>query len=65
MAELVKKLKIKTSAGVVEECNLYTTTEESGQNNLKLTVDDISAFVVLGGLGKCVKWQNTKRWGNL
>lgn len=48
MAELVKKLKIKTSAGVVEECNLYTTTEESGQNNLKLTVDDISAFVVLG-----------------
>lgn len=37
MAILAKKLKIKASAGVVEECNLYTTTEESGQNNLKLT----------------------------
>lgn len=49
MAILAKKLKIKTSAGVVEECNLYTTTEESGQNNLKLTVDDVSAFVALGG----------------
>lgn len=47
MAELVKKLNIKKN-GETTPCSIYTTTDEAGQNNLKLTVDDISAFVVLG-----------------
>lgn len=47
MAELVKKLNIKKNSETTP-CSIYTTTDEAGQNNLKLTVDDISAFVVLG-----------------
>ena len=49
MAILAKKLKIKTAAGIVEECNLYTTAGEAGENNLNLIVDGISAFAALGG----------------
>lgn len=50
MAELVKKLKLQNTKGVVESCMLYSTKEEANAMGgvLPLHVDGVDCFAALG-----------------
>ena len=52
MAELVKKLKLQNTKGVVESCTLYSTKEEANAMGgvLPLHVDGVDCFAVLGAV---------------
>ena len=49
MAQLRKKFKIKYPNKNIVKCNIYTTIDETGGNYLPLKIDNIKAYVVLGG----------------
>lgn len=50
MAELVKKLKLQNTKGVIESCTLYSTKEEANAMGgvLPLHVDGVDCFAALG-----------------
>lgn len=52
MAELVKKLKLQNTKGVVESCTLYSTKEEANAMGgvLPLHVDGVDCFAALGAV---------------
>ena len=52
MAELVKKLKLQNTKGVVESCTLYSTKEETNAMGgvLPLHVDGVDCFAALGAV---------------
>ena len=52
MAELVKKLKLQNTKGVIESCTLYSTKEEANAMGgvLPLHVDGVDCFAALGSV---------------
>lgn len=52
MAELVKKLKLQNTKGVIESCTLYSTKEEANALGgvLPLHVDGVDCFAALGAV---------------
>jgi hypothetical protein len=52
MAELVKKLKLQNTKGIVESCTLYSTKEEANAMGgvLPLHVDGVDCFAALGAV---------------
>lgn len=48
MAELVKKIHIKTSAGIEQTAKIYTTTAEVGEHWMHANIDGVTAYVAIG-----------------
>ena len=49
MATLAKKIRMKNSSGAVQTALIYSTTGESGEPNLPLTVDGVQGYACLAG----------------